>query len=157
MDISRGWLLLMASELFLGFNDASIAYWTEKQTEEVTMSDTAGVYLMAAAWPLLLFTGCGEQKTQAEIQAELALDKQLKELDKKNPDNRQVAAGALAELAESDISVEVKSKMLDPLIKCLEDDSSNVREKATMALRKLANTDISHEQKGKMVDPIIKS
>jgi len=64
---------------------------------------------------------------------------------------RDGAVYALGNLAKSDISPELKSRVVDSLIKALGDERSGVRERAAGILRDLAESDISPDLKSKII------
>lgn len=71
--------------------------------------------------------------------------------------NRIYAEYALYKLARSDISAEMKSRIVDPATKALEDKSTKVRNNAAKIISWLVMSEISSEIKSAMVDPLIKT
>jgi hypothetical protein len=94
--------------------------------------------------------GSASSRTENEINKQLGLIGDASETTRNN------AADAIVKLAQSNISSDLKTKIVDTLIEDLRSDDYHTRMGASNAMQQLAHSNnVSPDLKAKMVDPLI--
>jgi HEAT repeat protein len=112
-------------------------------------------------WEYLEKSGYATLQSRVTFVNDKKTDDQIETCIKKlNDDNwrvRNQAVKTLWHLAESNISPDLKAKMVEPLIKTLEDTNIDVRGSVVYVLGELVKSGISPDLKAKMIDPLLKT